>query len=227
MAKYSVLKSFYASEKWQNFRLNLIVERKPICERCKEVVLDTKKLIGHHKEELTPENVNDYSVSLNPNLVELICHNCHNKEHGRFGYKKTKEVFIVYGSPLAGKKTYVSQNMSRGDLVIDMDIIYSALSMLPYYDKPDNLFNNVIGIHNMLIDNVKTRYGKWNNAWIIGGYADKFKRERLGNELGAELIYCDVGKEECLRRLEVDIDRQWRKDEWIGYIEKWYQQYTP
>jgi predicted kinase len=132
----------------------------------------------------------------------------------------------VYGAPLSGKKTYVRENMHRGDLVIDIDKLYAAVSFLPDFDKPENLFGNVIGIHNLLIDNIKTRHGKWNNAWVIGGYADRYKREKLAEDLGGELIFCDVSKEECMRRLEIDKDRQYRKDEWKKYIEKWFDEYV-
>jgi predicted kinase len=132
----------------------------------------------------------------------------------------------VFGSPLSGKKTYVRENMHRGDLVVDMDRLYSAVSLLPVYDKPNNLFGNVMGIHNLLIDNLKTRYGKWNDAWVIGGYADRYKREKLAEDLGAELIFCNVSKEECLKRLEQDEDRRFRKDEWKTYIEKWFSEYV-
>jgi hypothetical protein len=115
--------------------------------------------------------------------------------------------------------------MSRGDLIVNMDQLYAAVSFLPFYDKPDNLLINVRGIHNQLLDNIKTRYGKWNNAWVIGGYADKYKRERLAEDLGAELVFCDISKEECLRRLKLDGDRQYRQDEWESYIDKWFNQY--
>lgn len=226
MAKYAILKSFYASGKWQQLRTNLIIERGPICEKCGKVVTDTKRLIGHHLIELTPENVKDYNISLNPDKIELVCHDCHDKGHNRFGYKPLKKVYIVYGPPMAGKTTFVSENIERGDIVVDMDRLFSAVSMRPYYDKPDNLLANVIGIRTLLLDNIKTRYGKWFNAWVIGGYADKFKRERLANDLGAELVFCDVSKEECVRRLHLDKDRQCRKDEWIRYIDKWFERYS-
>jgi predicted kinase len=226
MAKYAVLKSFYASEEWINLRLHLIAERGNKCERCKEIIGRSKDLIGHHKIELTPENVHDRTISLNPELIEIICFDCHNKEHKRFGYQGAKEVFIVFGPPLSGKKTFVREHMARGDIVVDMDALYAAVSMLPSYDKPDNLYTNVLGIYNQLIDNIRTRYGKWHNAWIIGGYADKYKRERLADDLGAELIFCDVSKQECLRRLELDKERQYRKDEWTKYINKWFESYT-
>ncbi|MEN0650593.1 HNH endonuclease signature motif containing protein [Caldifermentibacillus hisashii] len=226
MARYSILKSFYASDEWIRLRLNLINERGNKCEHCGKVIAKSKDIIGHHKIELTPENVHDHTISLNPSKIELVCFDCHNKTHKRFGYKGSKEVYLVYGPPMSGKTTFVRQNMERGDLVVNIDQLYSAVSMLPYYDKPDNLFSNVIGIHNQLIDNIKTRFGKWHNAWVIGGYADKYKRERLANDLGAELIFMDVSKEDCLSRLEVDEERKYRKDEWTKYIEKWFETYT-
>jgi hypothetical protein len=228
MARHPKLKSFYDSAAWRNFRLQLINERHNKCEKCNRYIPHSKDIIGHHKVELTPENVKDHSISLNPDLIEIICFECHNKEHKRFGFnmKKTKAVYLVYGPPLSGKTSFVKEHMSRGDLIVDIDKLYEAVTLLPCYDKPDALFRNVIGIHNQLIDNIKTRYGKWNNAWIIGGYADKYKRDRLANETGAEVIFMNLPKEECLKRLEQDTDRRDWKAEWKQYIEKWFEEYT-
>ena len=69
------------------------------------------------------------------------------------------------------------------------------------------------------------RYGRWDNAWIIGGYAEKYKREKLARDLGAELVFLDVSKAECITRL-MQSDRSKRKDEWIEYINKWFDMYT-
>lgn len=225
IARYSILQTFYASERWLNFRMAIITERGLRCEHCGQLVAKAKDLTLHHIIELTPENVHDVLVSLNPDNVLVVHHDCHNSIHHRFGYQPGHNVYIVFGAPLSGKKTFVQERMRRGDLVVDMDALYHAVSMLPSYDKPDNLLSNIRGIHNLLIDNIKTRYGKWTNAWIIGGYADKYKRERLADDLGAELIFCDVSREECLRRLEADEVRRYRQDEWRGYIEKWFEQF--
>lgn len=225
MAKYAIIKSFYGSEAWQTFRMVVINQRGLNCEYCSELVTKSNELTLHHKIELTPENVNDVLISLNPDNIMVVHHECHNKIHKRFGYKPSFGINIVYGPPLSGKKAYVLDRMSRGDIVVDMDRLYAAVSMQAYYDKPDGLSSNVFGIHNLLLDNIKTRLGKWNSAWVIGGYADKYKRDRLADELGADLIYCNVSQEECIRRLGVDQDLQYRKDEWLGYINKWFDQY--
>lgn len=226
MAKYAVIKTFLASQPWQTLRLVLINERGLRCEYCGERVAMSSDLTGHHKIELTPENVHDAIIALNPDNILIVHHDCHNKIHNRFGYQPSKGVFLVYGPPLAGKNSFVKEYMSRGDIVIDMDLLYAAVSLLPSFDKPDNLLINVRGIHNFLLDNIKTRYGKWISAWVIGGYADKYKRDKLAEDLGAEIIFCDVSKEECLRRLKLDEDRRHRQDEWRGYIEKWFERYT-
>lgn len=226
MAKYAILQSFYASEKWIRFRQLLISQRGLVCEYCHQPVTRLSELTAHHKKELTPENVHDYNISLNPDNIMIIHHECHNKIHNRFGYRPGHKVYLVFGAPMSGKKTYVQSNMNKGDIVIDMDRLYEAVSMQPIYDKPDNLFSNVIGIHNLLLDNIKTRYGKWNDAWVIGGYADKYKREKVANDLGAEIIFCDISKEECLRRLETDDKRRYRIEEWKEYIEKWFKAYS-
>ena len=47
---------------------------------------------------------------------------------------------------------------------------------------------NVLAVRDTLINNIKVRYGRFNNAWIIGGYADRYQREALANEIGAKNI---------------------------------------
>jgi predicted kinase len=226
MAKYAVLKSFYNSQRWRKFRDNIIAERDPICVDCKKVIANPKEIeVDHDPIELTPENVNDASISLNPDNVKIRCHDCHNKRHGRFCSQPMQGVFLVYGPPLSGKTTFVKEHMQHGDLVVDMDKLYSAVSLLPEYDKPNELLKNVFGIRDLLIDNIKTRYGKWRSAWIIGTYPDKYQREKIADDTGAELIYCEASKEECMARLMIDADRQCRKDEWKQYIDKWFDRY--
>jgi hypothetical protein len=128
---------------------------------------------------------------------------------------------------MSGKKRYVMDNMEDGDIVVDMDRLYQAISLKPMYDKPNNLRFNVFSIRNTLIDNIKTRYGSFRTAWIIGGYADKYQREQLARDLGSELIFIEADKEDCIYRLDYCNDyREDHKEEWKGYIEKWFEEYV-
>ena len=108
--------------------------------------------------------------------------------HRRFGHRK--QVYIVWGSPLSGKSTLVRELMQYGDIVLDMDRLWEAITMQPAYTKPNNVRFNVFALRDNLLDQIKTRYGQWYDAYIIGGYPDANERDRLAKTLGAELIYC-------------------------------------
>ncbi len=226
MAKHKKLQTFYASDTWRKFRMRIIAERGLRCEYCGERVVHSRELTLHHIEELTLENVNDRAVSLNPDNIQVVHHACHNKIHRRGKAKTGQQVYIVYGPPLSGKTSYVKDRMMPGDLVVDYDSLYVGISFLPIYDKPNEILPNVRLVHNQLLDNIKTRYGRWDNAWIIGGYADKYKREKLARETGAELVFLPVSREECVERLKTDLYRKKRLSEWTGYIDNWFAAYV-
>lgn len=214
--------SFYANKAWRDLSFTLKLKANGKCNRCNKIKWES--LIGHHKIELNETNINNPEISLNPDNIEIICHECHNKEHRRFGNKQN--VYIVYGSPLSGKTTMVKDLMRYGDIVLDLDLLYQAITMQPEYVRPDNVRFNIFALRDNLLDQVKTRYGQFYDAYIIGGYPDKYERERLAKELGSELIYCESTKQECLNRLEnSNKPREWRE-----YILKWwdiYERYPP
>lgn len=226
MARYDAQKSFYNSTRWRKFRATILAERDPVCAECGKIITNPLDCELDHIKELTPENVNDPNISLNPDNVQILCHTCHDKKHNRFGQKAEQGVFLVYGPPLAGKNTYVMEHMQRGDLIVDMDKLFSAISLLPEYDKPNELLKNVFGIRDLLIDNIKTRYGKWRSAWIIGTYPDKYQREKIADDTGATIIYCEATQEECMQRLYTDAGRQSRRKEWAEYIGRWFERYV-
>ena len=125
------LSNFYKSKEWQDLLQVLKLERvsssgELLCEHCHKPITKAYDCIGHHIEELTESNVNDYNISLNKNNIKLIHFKCHNIIHERFGYEKPKKVYIVYGSPCSGKSTWVNNNMTKDDLTIDIDKIWDA-----------------------------------------------------------------------------------------------------
>lgn len=85
-------KKFYKSTAWLKCRESYIVLVHGLCERC-----GAGGKIVHHKEYLTPDNIDDPTVSLNHEMLELLCHECHNFEH--FGEKVTAKglKFNEYG----------------------------------------------------------------------------------------------------------------------------------
>lgn len=213
------LHQFYCSKPWRELSYNLKIKINGKCNRCGETIVDFSKLIGHHKVELDESNVNDPKVSLNPELIEIICHDCHNKEHRRFGNKKN--VYIVYGSPLSGKTTLVRELIQYGDIVLDIDALWQAVSFQEEYVKPKNVRFNIFKLRDELLDQIKTRYGNWYDAYVIMSLPDKYERERLRESLGAKLIYCEATKEECINRL----DKSDKPRQWLDYINEWWDKY--
>jgi len=232
MAKYRVLSDFYKSPEWILLRRQLMLERTDpikglVCEHCGQPILKDIDCIGHHVKEITPQNVNDVMISLNPANIKLVHHRCHNQIHDRFGQWMPQKVFIVYGAPLSGKTSFVRDSKGRRDIVLDMDELYRAITLLPAYDKPTELAINAFGLRDTIIDQIKTRTGKWQQAWIIGGYPLNTERERLAQQLGAEMIYIDVSEQECLSRLFNDTDKLPYREEWKRYISDWFIKYRP
>ena len=219
MINMDKLHQFYTSKAWRDLSYSLKIKANGKCNRCGETLLDFSKLIGHHKKELTEDNVDNPEIALNPIHIEIICHDCHNKEHRRFGNKHN--VYIIYGSPLSGKNTLARELMQYGDIVLDMDALWQAITFQEAYVKPKNVRFNIFAVRDNILDQIKTRYGQWYDAYIIGGYPEKYERERLAKELGAELIYCESTKEECISRAI----ESGRPKEWIDYINEWWEKH--
>ena len=196
-----------------------------ICAYCNKPITRQYDIIGHHVTELTEENVNDYNISLNPDNIQLVHHRCHNYLHDKLGHSQRK-IYLIYGSPLSGKTTWVRDNMSDGDLILDIDNIWQAVSGCDRYIKPKRLNAVVFKVRDTMLEAIQYRLGKWRNAYIVGGYPLISERERLCKQLGAESILIEATKAECLQRLE-SIEDGRDKDEWRGYIERWFAEYCP
>lgn len=222
------LDNFYQGNDWRTLLKQLKQERTDadgniICAYCGKPILKAYDIIGHHKIELTEENVNDFTISLNPELIDLVHGACHNYIHNKLGYAR-RHIYLVYGPPCSGKTTYVREVAQEGDLIIDLDNIWEAVSGCPRYIKPGRLKAVVFSVRDTLLDSAKYRRGKWNNAYIIGGYPLCSERERLVKELGAREVFIETSKEECIANLRADDARDFK--EWLQYIEDWYRRYN-
>lgn len=76
-------KSFYNSTAWKNCRDEYKKSVGYLCERCLQSGKCVLGDIVHHKIKLTPANINDPTVTLNFDNLELVCRSCHRKAHGR------------------------------------------------------------------------------------------------------------------------------------------------
>lgn len=67
---------FYKSTSWRKTRNSYFIKQCGLCERC-----GNSGKIVHHKIYITPKNINEPSITLNWDNLELLCQDCHNKEH--------------------------------------------------------------------------------------------------------------------------------------------------
>ena len=219
------LSDFYRSKEWIAFREVIINERVNdqglvICEHCGKPIIKAYDIIAHHCNiYLTEDNVNDAAIALNPDNIQLVHHVCHNKIHNKLGYRE-KKVYLVYGAPCSGKHAYVDSVRNKDDLIISMDRIWQCIG------GKDGRKNAVaFKVRDTLLECVKYRLGKWNTAYIVGGYPLSSERQRICRELGAEEIFIDASKEDCLWSMiqNEDIDPQ----EYRNYIEDWFDKQAP
>lgn len=68
-------KQFYKSKAWRNARAYVLRRDLFCCHDCGDRATEV-----HHVIPLTPENINDPNISLNPDNLRSMCWKCHNQE---------------------------------------------------------------------------------------------------------------------------------------------------
>lgn len=69
-------KAFYLSKEWRKARAYVFNRDAGLCVRCGAL-----GEIVHHKEHLTPQNINNPEIALGEDNLELLCRNCHALAH--------------------------------------------------------------------------------------------------------------------------------------------------
>lgn len=84
-------RQFYNSKAWKECKNGYIKSVNGLCERCLKKGKVKPGKIVHHKVTLTPENINDPNITLNWDLLEYDCQDCHNQEHHGNDFESTRE----------------------------------------------------------------------------------------------------------------------------------------
>lgn len=228
--RFTSLEQFYTSDLWRNLRLQLMAERAVdgvvIDEHNGRPIYNAYDVIAHHEKPVTLSNVNDFSVSLNPDNIKLVSHRSHNEIHARYGFGMQKKIYYVYGAPCSGKTTFVKSVKGNSDLVIDIDLIWQTVTGGELYYKPDALRSVVFAVRDTLYEKARMRSGNWERCYIIDGGARKSERERKIAALGAEPIFIDTDKETCISNLMKDNKRKDVIELWTTYINTWFEEYV-
>ena len=76
---------FYHSKKWKEIRAFVLTRDFYLCQVCKIPNCNTV----HHIKELTPMNIDDPNISVNPSNLITVCKRCHDLIHDR--YKQSED----------------------------------------------------------------------------------------------------------------------------------------
>jgi len=69
-------RSFYKSAEWQKVREYCMMRESYLCKKCGQPAEEV-----HHIIHLTPDNIYDPSITLNPDNLVCLCKACHFEEH--------------------------------------------------------------------------------------------------------------------------------------------------
>lgn len=72
---------FYRSAAWKKTREAYAASKGGLCERCLAMGLISPGEEVHHRIRLTPDNLSDPEIALSWTNLELLCRECHKKEH--------------------------------------------------------------------------------------------------------------------------------------------------
>jgi predicted kinase len=137
-----------------------------------------------------------------------------------------QQVKIVCGAPGSGKTTWVKNNMKPGDLVMDQDALYAALSFQPVHSNPSNLLPIVLSMRYSLFNIVEKNYkAVFDTFWIITSGASVETREQFEDRYQATIFVLLTPAEECIRRITTDEIRNKNMDFWSDLVNQWWKNY--
>lgn len=137
-----------------------------------------------------------------------------------------KKVTLVCGPPGAGKTHYVKQKMRYGDLILDLDRLFVALSGCEKYDKPSMILPYALTAFDAVVSQLSQQVEQ-HRAWVLTTAPRAEDRARLKASLNAEVVLLDVDINTCLKRIKEDPLRSARADQWEEIIRKWWKNYKP
>ena len=109
-------KKFYRSKQWEEMRGFVMKRDLGLCQRCKRRGKLVTATEVHHITPLTPENISDPHVTLDPDNLVALCHECHRETHRELGVgvdgakpriEKPRVGFDIYGNVVELGEDYV------------------------------------------------------------------------------------------------------------------------
>jgi len=131
--------------------------------------------------------------------------------------------YLICGPPGAGKTTYALTHMSPGDVIIDWDLLFVAISGQPLHHNEASLNEWVGDLRDYLIEMTGYGYPGVRNFWVTLCAPRKETRD-YWRDNGAKVILLKERISTCLARLAKDPTRHdWQK--WRPDVERWWKEF--
>ena len=127
-----------------------------------------------------------------------------------------RNIKIITGSPCSGKNTYVEKHKRKGDIVWDFDKVHTALTGEASHNHIENVRKYIFSMRDTFYKDIKKE--KNIRVWIINSSPLKEVRQKLAEELGAEIIFIKRSKNECLK-----VAQNERPSQWENYINSYFE----
>jgi len=129
-------------------------------------------------------------------------------------------VILVSGPPAAGKTTYISENATEGDLVIDFDV-YRMRAGVKKWDTRRSIWRKAFEMRDRDIRSLSKRLdGK---CYLIVTAPTKEERETWVEALGDVTIkLIKTSEEDCIKRIRQDPERREAADSQIKAVKHWW-----
>lgn len=247
MRRYESTAQFYRGPEWANCKAQVLHERIAAdgaiyCEHCGKLIVkgfnpsannNAGAIVFHHKIFLNNQNVNDASVSINPENIAVLHWSCHNEVHERFGFgggnnRPEKKVYLITGAPLSGKSTFARERLAAGDLILDIDDLWQTISGQPRYKKPNAVKPLVFSVRDELKGLIARGAGTWRNAFVIEALPVSMDRQREVERYKAhnvEVVTMEATKDECLARLHASPNGR-DVAAYENYIDDYFRRFT-
>jgi hypothetical protein len=138
-------------------------------------------------------------------------------------------VRLVAGPPCAGKTAYVREHAELGDVILDADLIYSALTGGELYGRqPDaSLWPIVWAARDGAMRELARQRFSSRSVWIVQTAAERAMRARFRATTGAEVLVLETPADVCKARASARFTDRVRLAEYCDAIDRWWAVYTP
>jgi 5-methylcytosine-specific restriction protein A len=211
---------------WRKLR-EMVLADEPLCSDPFGVHADAgQTVVADEVDHIIP--LQNGGRNIRSNLLPL-CKSCHSRKTATEGRRRIRPAMVpctvIAGPPGGGKLDFVMELCKWGDLVVDVDALFIALSGgLPRYEKPVNLLPFALEAR----DAVLARLGRKSDlrhAWVITSEGDRGKLEELKAALGCEVRVMAVSPIECIRRIADDERRNKNIDHWSDLVYTWWRKW--